>query len=115
MRIFSRKRLRKTKKDRASSKGTGTRRRILAHAMGIAAGQGLAALTIGRLARDLHMSKSGLFAHFRSKRALEMATINQARTVFASQVLSPTMAANEGIARLWILCDSWLAHIERRV
>jgi AcrR family transcriptional regulator len=61
------------------------------------------------------MSKSGLFAHFRSKRVLELATINEARKVFTSQVLIPATAGNEGIERLWILCDSWLAHIERRV
>jgi hypothetical protein len=61
------------------------------------------------------MSKSGLFAHFRSKRVLEMATIDEARKVFTSQVLAPATVGNEGIERLWILCDSWLAHIERRV
>jgi AcrR family transcriptional regulator len=83
--------------------------------MGIAAREGLAGLTIGRLARDLGMSKSGLFAHFRSKRLLEMATINEARNVFAGQVLSPAKAANEGIEQLWVLCNSWLAHIEHRV
>ena len=83
--------------------------------MGIAAREGLAGLTIGRLARDLRMSKSGLFAHFRSKRSLEMATINEARNLFASQVLLPAKAANEGIEQLWILCISWLAHIEHRV
>jgi AcrR family transcriptional regulator len=103
------------KKDRRSSKGAETKRMILGHAMGIAAKEGLAGLTIGRLARDLGMSKSGLFAHFRSKRSLEMATINQARNVFSSQVLSPAKAANEGIEQLWVLCNSWLAHIERRI
>jgi AcrR family transcriptional regulator len=83
--------------------------------MQIAARSGLAGLTIGRLARDLTMSKSGLFAHFRSKRSLEMATINEARNLFVSQVLSPARATGEGIAQVWVLCDSWLAHIERRV
>jgi len=103
------------KKDRRSLKGAETRRKILAHAMGIAAREGLAGLTIGRLARDLRMSKSGLFAHFRSKRSLEIATINEARNVFSSQVLSPAKVANQGIEQLWVLCNSWLAHIERRV
>jgi AcrR family transcriptional regulator len=107
--------MRESEKDGRSSKGAETRRKILAHAMGIAAREGLAGLTIGRLARDLRMSKSGVFAHFRSKRFLEMATINEARNVFASQILSPAKAANEGIEQLWVLCDSWLAHIERRV
>jgi len=115
MRSLWRKRSRETKQGNGPSKGAGTRRRILAHAMGIAAREGLAGLTIGRLARDLTMSKSGLFAHFRSKRALEMGTIHEAQKLFASQVLSPATAANEGIERLWILCDSWLAHVERRV
>jgi AcrR family transcriptional regulator len=83
--------------------------------MKIAACEGLASLTIGRLARDLGMSKSGLFAHFRSKRSLEMATINEARNLFNSQVLAPAMVANEGIEQLWVLCHSWLAHVEHHV
>ena len=61
------------------------------------------------------MSKSGLFAHFRSKRVLELATINEARKIFTSQVLAPATVGNDGIERLWILCESWLAHVERRV
>ena len=108
------KRTRETKTVRPS-KGAQTRKKILSHAMQSAARHGLAALTIGRLARDLTMSKSGLFAHFRSKRSLEMATINEARNLFASQVLSPAMATGEGIPQVWVLCDSWLGHIERRV
>jgi AcrR family transcriptional regulator len=104
-----------TKKAAGASKGPETRRRILTHSMRVAASDGLAGLTIGRLARDLGMSKSGLFAHFRSKEVLELATISEARKVFTSQVLAPATVGNEGIERLWILCDSWLAHIERRV
>ena len=115
MGLFERRKSRGTKKARGVSKGPETRKRILAHALRVAAGHGLAGLTIGRLARDLAMSKSGLFAHFRSKRVLELATINEARMVFTSQVLAPAMAGNEGIDHLWVLCDSWLAHIEHRV
>jgi AcrR family transcriptional regulator len=115
MRPLFRRKSRGTNKAGGTSKGPETRKRILAHSLRVAASHGLAGLTIGRLARDLGMSKSGLFAHFRSKQALEMATINEARKVFTSQVLVPATAGNEGIERLWILCDSWLAHIERRV
>jgi AcrR family transcriptional regulator len=106
---------RETKKASGTSKGPETRKSILAHSLRVAASHGLAGLTIGRLARDLDMSKSGLFAHFRSKRVLELATINEARKIFTSQVLVPATGGNDGIERLWILCDSWLAHIERRV
>src|SRR5713101_8908783 len=97
------------------SHGKQTRQAILARALKIAAREGLAALTIGRLAEELEMSKSGLFAHFHSKRALELATLEMANEVFAEAVLRPAQASRAGIERLWSLCDLWLQHIERRV
>jgi AcrR family transcriptional regulator len=105
----------KARGKRGSPRGEKTRREILSKALQIAAREGLAALTIGRLAQALGMSKSGLFAHFRSKRALELATIHTAREVFANAVLLPATSAAEGIERLWKLCDSWLQHIEQSV
>jgi AcrR family transcriptional regulator len=97
------------------SQGEQTRHAILAGAMKIAAREGLAALTIGRLAKEHQMSKSGLFAHFHSKQALELATVEKAKIVFASSVLEPARIIDRGINRLWNLCDLWLSHIERRV
>src|SRR5712692_6122790 len=96
-------------------KGDATRRAIVGRALKIAAAEGLAALTIGRLAGDLGMSKSGLFAHFRSKRTLELATIDRARDVFASAVSISAEDSPEGIGRLWSLCHFWLRHVEERV
>jgi AcrR family transcriptional regulator len=61
------------------------------------------------------MSKSGLFAHFHSKEALELATLEMAREVFADAVLRTAQASRGGVERLWNLCDLWLQHIERRV
>jgi AcrR family transcriptional regulator len=109
---------RRAKNDRASeslSSGERTRHAILAHALKIAAREGLAALTIGRLAKELEMSKSGLFAHFLSMEALELATVEKAKKVFENAVLRPAQDSENGIARLWSLCDLWLSHIERRV
>jgi AcrR family transcriptional regulator len=97
------------------SKGEQTRQAVLARALKIAAREGLAALTIGRLAEELRMSKSGLFAHFHSKQALELATLEKAKEVFADAVLRPAQASRVGIERVWNLCDLWLQHIERRV
>ncbi len=97
------------------SQGEQTRQVILARALKIAAREGLAALTIGRLAEELRMSKSGLFAHFHSKRALELATLEMAGEVFADAVLRPAQASRAGIERVWNLCDLWLQHVERRV
>ena len=104
--------------DRASasgSRGEQTRQAILALALKIAAREALTALTIGRLAKELRMSKSGLFAHFHSKHALELATVEKARDVFIDAVVRPAQASREGIERLWTLCDLWLLHIEREV
>jgi AcrR family transcriptional regulator len=81
----------------------------------IAAREGLAALTIGRLAKELEMSKSGLFAHFHSKEVLELATVEHAKQVFENAVLRPAQDGENGVARLWSLCDLWLSHIERSV
>ena len=97
------------------SQGEQTRQAILAQALKIAAREGLAALTIGRLAKELRMSKSGLFAHFRSKQALELATVEKAGEVFADAVLHPAQTGRAGIEELWNLCDLWLLHIERRL
>lgn len=96
------------------SRGSQTQAEILSHAVKIASLEGLAGLTIGRLARELKMSKSGLFAHFRSKQRLELATIERAWEIFSDEVVSPAEQSREGIARLWALCDLWLQHIERR-
>jgi AcrR family transcriptional regulator len=104
--------------DRATellSQGQETRRKISARALKIGAQEGLAALTIGRLATELRMSKSGLFAHFHSKQALELATIEMARNLFADAVLRPAQASQGGIERLWNLYDLWLRHIEQRI
>src|ERR1700688_5072270 len=97
------------------SQGEKTRQTILVLALKVAAREGLAALTIGRLAKQLRMSKSGLFAHFHSRQALELATLEKARKVFADAVLRPVEASERGIERLWNLCDLWLFHIEERV
>src|SRR4029077_3829215 len=63
---------------RAQSKGEQTREAILAHALGLATRIGFEGLSIGRLAEDLRMSKSGLFAHFRSKEALQLEILKMA-------------------------------------
>ena len=97
------------------SKGTQTQAEILSNAVKIASLEGVAGLTIGRLAQELRMSKSGLFAHFRSKKRLELATIDRAWEILADEVLVPGKAAREGIERLWSLCDLWIKHIERHV
>jgi AcrR family transcriptional regulator len=76
---------------------------------------GLDGLSIGRLAAELAMSKSGLFAHFGSKQDLQLATIEEARRRYVQEVIEPALASGAGIQRLHALCESFLAYIERAV
>jgi AcrR family transcriptional regulator len=91
--------------------GERTRRSILEAAVDLASAEGLEGLTIGRLAAETGMSKSGLFAHFGSKEGLQLATIEAAREIFIREVVRPAFAAGEGLARLWKLCDIWLLYV----
>lgn len=96
-------------------KGLKTRSAILERAADIASGEGLEGLTIGRLAEDLQMSKSGLFAHFGSKEELQLATIEIARERFLTEVFKPGLEAERGYPRLVAICRSWLDYIARNV
>ena len=100
---------------RHQPRGLRTRDAILARAVDIASAKGLEGLTVGFLAEDLGMSKSGLFAHFGSKEDLQLATIELARQVFIDKVTLPAIAAPKGMPRLWGLIDRWLALVEKRV
>src|SRR6266853_1296640 len=92
-------------------KGTRTRESILRVAVDLGSVEGLEGLTIGRLADELKMSKSGLFAHFGSKEELQLATIEMAREIFVEHNVRPAMAEPEGVQRLLRLCQGWLKHV----
>jgi AcrR family transcriptional regulator len=61
------------------------------------------------------MSKSGLFAHFGSKEELQLATIEEAREIYAREVIEPARAGGAGIIRLHALCEAFLSYLERAV
>lgn len=88
-------------------KGEATRQEILEHAAGLASRVGLEGLTIGKLADDLDLSKSGLFAHFRSKEGLQVKVLEHAGARFADVVMKPALAAPRGEPRLRALFDRW--------
>ncbi len=97
------------------AKGARTRESILRAAVNLASVEGLEGLTIGRLADELRMSKSGLFAHFGSKEELQLATVEMAREIFRTHVTRPGLAKPAGMPRLWALCENWLEHVETQV
>ncbi len=96
-------------------KGERTRAGILDKAVDLASLEGLEGVTIGRLADELSMSKSGLFAHFGSKEELQLATIIAARDRFVDEVVRPAILTPRGYPRLMALCRSWLDYVRREV
>ena len=97
------------------SDGERTRALILETAARLATVDGLEGLSIGRLATELEMSKSGVYAHFRSKEQLQLATIDDALETFGREVTSPAMAAESAIDQLAEICELFLSYLERRV
>ncbi|MEU3620963.1 TetR family transcriptional regulator [Amycolatopsis coloradensis] len=97
------------------ARGDATRRTVLRRAVDIASVEGLEGLSLGRLATELELSKSGVFALFGSKEELQLAAIETASAIFAENVAGPTMEVERGIARLRALCANWLDYSERRV
>lgn len=96
-------------------KGARTRESILRVAVNLASVEGLEGISIGRLADELSMSKSGLFAHFGSKEDLQLATVDAAREIFIEHVVLPALSQPQGMPRLWALCDNWLGYVEQKV
>lgn len=96
-------------------RGNQTRRLVLARTMDIASVEGLEGLSIGRLATELGLSKSGVFALFGSKEELQLATIRAARAVFADRVARPAASEPPGPGRVWRLCTAYLEYSRDRV
>ncbi len=95
-----------------TGKGAETRAAILDRAVDLASAEGLEGLTIGRLATELEMSKSGLFAHFGSKQELQLATVEAAANRFRAAVIEPALGSPDGAPRLRAMADSYLAHLD---
>ncbi len=101
--------------DHHPSKGQASRATILLTAAKLATTKGLDGLSIGDLAAEVGMSKSGLYAHFKSKEELELATIETAAAIFDREVLQPAAQAQAGTERLGALAAAFISHLERKV
>jgi AcrR family transcriptional regulator len=97
----------------ALSKGEETRAAILDLAVQQSATLGFDALTIGSLATQTGMSKSGLFAHFGSKEELQLATLDEVVRRFTETAYIPSLAAPIGEQRLSLLFENWLLWTQR--
>jgi AcrR family transcriptional regulator len=97
---------------RVRSDGERSRAAILHEAARLATVDGLDGLSLAHLANAVGMSKSGLFAHFRSKQELQLATVEAASAIFDEQVVEPAGAARPGVARLRAYVARFLGHVE---
>jgi len=94
--------------------GLRTREAIVREAVSLATVEGLEGLSIGNLAHALEMSKSGIYAHFGSKQDLQLATVDEARQIFQSQVIEPALKAPAGLDQVVGVCDAFFDYLARR-
>ncbi|MGN2640805.1 TetR/AcrR family transcriptional regulator [Nocardia takedensis] len=97
--------------DQRLVKGARSRASIARHAADVASVEGLSGVSIGRLATDLGLSKSGIATLFGTKEALQLAAIRVARDVFVAEVVTPALAVPRGVTRLRALMERWFAYI----
>ena len=100
---------------RQRSDGERSRRAILATATRLASTRGLERLSIGDLADEVGMSKSGLYAHFGSKEELQLATIDAAEEIFNRVVIAPSEEVSPGLPAVIALSDAFIDHLRDKV
>ena len=96
-------------------KGELTRAAIVEAALAIARRDGLEGLTIGALAEQMRMSKSGVFAHFGSREELQRAVLAEYAQRFVAAVLAPAVRRPRGLPRLQAILDNWLALLAKEI
>jgi len=92
---------------------TSTRERILHQGLALMSQSGLAGVTLGVLADQVGISKSGLFAHFRSKEDVQIELLSHMAEFAAAHVVEPSMTATEGLPRLQALVRNWFGWAQR--
>lgn len=100
---------------RTAAQALQTRHLIVAAGVDIASTEGLDAITLGRLAEELSMSKSGVIGHFGSKLELQLGVVAEAVRIYRREVILPAAHAAPGLPRLRKLVDAWISHLERGV
>lgn len=96
---------------RALSDVAADRSRAVEAAVDLASVEGLEGITIGRLAGELAMSKSGLIGRFGDKESLQRAVLERAIARFTAAVWVPAAGAEPGLPRLEAIVDAWIAHL----
>lgn len=101
--------------DQRLVKGARARATIARHAADVASVEGLTGLSLGRLAGDLGLSKSGVATLFGTKENLQLAAVQAARDVFIEHVVQPALGEPAGMPRLRALVDNWFDYVSEPV
>ena len=96
-------------------KGRQTRAAILEAALGLASHIGLEGLSIGALAELMHMSKSGVFAHFGSREELQISVVREYHNRFEDEVFTPALREPRGLPRLRALFERWVRRVSAEI
>ncbi|MGA4687259.1 MULTISPECIES: TetR/AcrR family transcriptional regulator [Micromonospora] len=97
------------------ARGDRTRTAVLDTAVALATEVGLHGLSLAQLADRLEVSKSGLFAHWRSKEALQLATVDRAVAQWQEMIVAPALDAPRGVRRLRALHEARIDFYAARV
>ncbi|MFG3300536.1 TetR/AcrR family transcriptional regulator [Micromonospora chersina] len=97
------------------ARGDRTRTAVLDTAVALATEVGLDGLSLAQLADRLDVSKSGLFAHWRSKEALQLATVDRAVAQWEERIAAPALRAPRGVRRLRALHEARIGFYAARV
>lgn len=97
--------------DQRLVKGARSRAAIARRAADVASVEGLEGVSLGRLASDLGISKSGIATLFKTKEALQLAAVRAGRDVFVEQIVTPALAVPRGLPRVRALVERWLGYI----
>lgn len=101
--------------DGRRERGERTRHTVAARAAAVASIDGLAGMTLSKLADALNVSKSSIQAAFQTKEEVQLAAVGAATEIFVANVIAPAREFPEGMERLDALVECWLGYIERRV
>ena len=96
---------------RALLKGQQTKQAIVQAAVSLSTRLGLEGLSIGLLAEVMHMSKSGVFAHFGSREDLQISVIDEYFNCFKQEIFFPALQQSRGLPRLRALFDNWMKRV----
>jgi AcrR family transcriptional regulator len=92
-------------------RGDLTRRTVARRAAMIATVSGLDAITVGGLAADTGLSKSGILTVFPNREAIQLAAVAEARQIYLETVIRPAWGATPGRERLLAVLDQWVAYV----